>query len=284
MYVDTINYGDKNASYKLSESLKRTGFALITDHPISKDLIKQTYNDWIAFFQQPPEYKNKFLYDPLAKGTQEGYFSFRSENAKGYKAKDLKEFYHYTTWGRVPDGPKASSEKLYQELSMLGQEFLSWIENHIPQAIRSQFSIPLSEMVKDSEATIMRSVHYPPLSGQEEKEAIRAAAHEDINFLTVYPYATAPGLQVMDVYGNWHDIQGDAGTIIVNVGDMLEHLTQRYYRSTSHRVINPPHHQNEARHSLVLFLHPQNKMRLSEKHTALSYLHERLREQGLLTY
>jgi isopenicillin N synthase-like dioxygenase len=137
-------------------------------------------------------------------------------------------------------------------------------------------------MVDGSAQTLLRVLHYPPLGGDEEEGAVRAAAHEDINLITLLVAATAPGLQLRDARGDWHDVPADPGTIVVNAGDMLQMATDGHYRSTSHRVVNPPAREaSRSRLSMPLFLHPRKEVRLSDRHTAGSYLEERLREIGL---
>ena len=122
-------------------------------------------------------------------------------------------------------------------------------------------------------------LHYPPLSGEEEPGALRAAPHGDINLLTLLPAATEPGLQVLGKDQQWHDVPCDFNYLIVNIGDMLEEASGHYYPSTVHRVLNP---RGEARQrsriSLPLFLHPRREVVLSERHTVGSYFDERIRE------
>jgi isopenicillin N synthase-like dioxygenase len=138
-------------------------------------------------------------------------------------------------------------------------------------------------MIKNSEQTLLRVLHYPPLDGSEEPDAIRAAAHEDINLLTILPAANEPGLQVKGKDGNWIDVPCDFGNLIVNIGDMLQEASGGYFPSTTHRVINPEgSDQTRARISLPLFLHPRPDVVLSERYTADSYLTERLRELGVI--
>ena len=138
-------------------------------------------------------------------------------------------------------------------------------------------------MVEASSRTLLRVLHYPPMTGTEEVGAIRAAAHEDINMLTVLPAANEPGLQVLTQDGSWLDVPSDFGNIIINIGDMLQEASGGYFPSTTHRVINPEGaDMTKARVSLPLFLHPKAEVVLSERYTADEYLTERLRELGVL--
>ena len=137
-------------------------------------------------------------------------------------------------------------------------------------------------MINTSGQTLLRVLHYPPLDGSEEPDAIRAAAHEDINLLTILPAANEPGLQVKGSDGEWIDVPCDFGNLIVNIGDMLQEASGGYFPSTTHRVINPEgSDQTRSRISLPLFLHPRPDVVLSDRHSADSYLKERLRELGV---
>jgi isopenicillin N synthase-like dioxygenase len=137
-------------------------------------------------------------------------------------------------------------------------------------------------MIKDTPNTLLRILHYPPLTGDEEAGAIRAAAHEDINLLTILPAANEPGLQVQCQDGSWINVPSDFGNLIINIGDMLQEASGGYFPSTTHRVINPTGKAStKSRISLPLFLHPCSDVKLSEEHTQASYLLERLRELGV---
>jgi isopenicillin N synthase-like dioxygenase len=122
--------------------------------------------------------------------------------------------------------------------------------------VRARYSLPLPSMIEGCDDTLLRVLHYPPLSGQEAPGAVRAAAHGDINLLTVLPAATEPGLQVQGQDGAWHDVPCDFGLLIVNIGDMLSRATNDYLPSTTHRVVNPPpERRGVARYSTPFFLH-----------------------------
>lgn len=279
-YVLTADFRSNNAPEVFTESLIKTGFGVIKNHPIDSALVNSVYSDWQQFFALAEPEKMKYLY---SKEKQDGYFPFRSENAKGYSTKDLKEFFMYYTWGQYPSSLSDKTKILYQQMNSLAGTLLTWIEQHTPEHIRKDFSTSLANMIDHSPKTVMRILHYPPLTGSEEPNAIRAAAHEDIDLLTLLPAATATGLQVKDAQGKWHNVECDPGTIVVNVGDMLQLCSQKYYRSTTHQVVNPDGDAaKKSRLSMPLFLHPKNEVRLSETHTAGSYLLERLRELGLV--
>ena len=272
----TINYNDSDADRLFEKSLKNTGFAVIKDHPIDKDLIGEVYKEWENYFSS--ESKNDYMFDEVK---QDGYFPYLTENAKGSTAKDLKEFYHIYEWGRKPHmiGPKTMY--LYKELTNIASTLLSWIQKNSPENVSKLFSVPLKDMIYKSQYNLLRIIHYPPLSGNEELNSIRAAAHEDINLLTVLVAGSQPGLQVLDNNENWLDVTTDKNTIVINSGDMLNMASDNYYPSTTHRVINPDPHSNVSRYSMPLFLHPRDEVVLNENYTAGSYLQERLEEIGL---
>ena len=272
----TINYNDSDADRLFEESLKNTGFAVIKDHPIDKDLIGEVYKEWENYFSS--ESKNDYMFNEVK---QDGYFPYLTENAKGSTAKDLKEFYHIYEWGRKPHmiGPKTMF--LYKELTNIASTLLSWIQKNSPENVSKLFSVPLKDMIYKSQYNLLRIIHYPPLSGNEELNSIRAAAHEDINLLTVLVAGSQPGLQVLDNNENWLDVTTDKNTIVINSGDMLNMASDNYYPSTTHRVINPDPHSNVSRYSMPLFLHPRDEVVLNENYTAGSYLQERLEEIGL---
>ena len=272
----TINYNDSDADRLFEESLKNTGFAVIKDHPIDKDFIGEVYKEWENYFSS--ESKNDYMFDEVK---QDGYFPYLTENAKGSTAKDLKEFYHIYEWGRKPHmiGPKTMF--LYRELTNIASTLLSWIQKNSPENVSQLFSVPLKDMIYKSQYNLLRIIHYPPLSGNEELNSIRAAAHEDINLLTVLVAGSQPGLQVLDNNESWLDVTTDKNTIVINSGDMLNMASDNYYPSTTHRVINPDPHSNVSRYSMPLFLHPRDEVVLNENYTAGSYLQERLEEIGL---
>jgi len=274
MNVQTVEYSDKNAPSLFTKSLHKTGFSVLTDHPIDKDLINEVYSEWGMFFSN--ELKKNYLFN---KKTQDGYFPLGSENAKGNPIKDLKEFFHFYPWGIFPEELSNKTNLLFDQLVQLTSTLLDWIEKETPQKTKLLFSRPLTEMVDDSPNNLLRIIHYPPLTGNEPSGAIRGAAHEDINLITLIVSGTEPGLQLKDKTGKWKNISCDPGAIAINTGDMLQEVSDGYFPSTTHQVINPT--RNKSRYSMPLFLHPKNKVRLSKRYNAEEYLNERLKEIGL---
>ncbi|MAZ40377.1 MAG: 2OG-Fe(II) oxygenase [Legionellales bacterium] len=279
MYVKKVDFTSSDAAKIFCESLKDTGFAVVTNHPINMALVDQVFAAWKDFFASDEKYQYKFNPD-----NQAGFFPLDiSEKAKGAEVIDIKEFFQFYPWCDAPEALKQLTQQLYDAMQTMASTLLNWIEQGTPAEISAQYSMPLSKMLETSKRTMLRILNYPALKGDEADGAIRAADHEDINLITLLPAATAPGLQVKDVHGNWHDVPCDPGNIAVNSGDMLEECSQGYYKATTHRVCNPVGDAaKEARLSMPLFLHAGDEVHLSSRHTAKSYLEERLRELGVL--
>lgn len=278
MNVLRVPYGQPDSPKLFCESLRNTGFAVVSNHPIAQGLINEVFSEWAEWFQGKEKFD--YLFDTK---TQEGYFPFKTENAKGVKLKDLKEFFHVYVRTATPKGLSPKTRQLFDQMQGLAAELLNWIQMSSPREVSAKFSIPLTKMTENSVETLLRVLHYPPLNDGEEDGAIRAAAHEDINLITLLPAATAPGLQVKDLAGNWIDVACNPGDMVINAGDMLQEASGGYYVSTTHRVVNP--HGPEARlprYSMPVFIHPRFNVKLSDRYSAGSYLDQRLREIGLL--
>ncbi|MEM7422788.1 MAG: 2OG-Fe(II) oxygenase family protein [Pseudomonadota bacterium] len=274
--IQTVSYTDAAAPAAFTRSLRETGFAVLTDHPVTPDRIKGSYAAWGAFFNSDD--KQNWVVDPER---QDGYFPFKSENAKGAKAKDLKEFYHVYPDGRVPPDIEALTRELYDDLVAIGATLLGWVQSHAPDDVREKFSETLPDMLAGSKQNLLRILHYPPLDEAPEPGAVRAAAHGDINLITVLVAGSAPGLEAQDTAGNWHAVPCDPGMIAINCGDMLEMASGGFFPSTVHRVVNPETAQGGARFSMPMFLHPRPEVILKPGTTADDFLQERLREIGL---
>ena len=283
MNIQMVDYRSKDASKALAESLHETGFAVLTHHPILHATIDTAYQSWGAFFAD--EEKHAYIRDPE---TQDGYFPFKSEHAKNASAKDLKEFYHVYPWGRIPPPQEVLTRQIYADLLALGIELLGWLDRHIPAA--NAPNVTLQDMMSGSQQSLLRILHYPPLTSPSDDpasdhdaggQAIRAAAHEDINLITLLLSGSAPGLQAQDRQGAWHDVSCDAGMITINNGDMLALATDNFFPSTTHRVVNPEARMNHSRYSMPMFLHPRPDVELVPSFTADQFLQQRLRDIGL---
>jgi isopenicillin N synthase-like dioxygenase len=277
MDVQTIDFTQPDAGPEFVRSLHETGFAVLSNHAVSKQLLDTLYREWRDFFNS--DEINDFLFDPdNYDGTQQGYHPQHvSETAVGHTERDLKEFFHLIPGGNNP--PQLADDILHYRKTTfeLGAHLLGWIQQYTPAEISANFDEPLRNMLC-SDASLLRILHYPPLTGGEEPDAVRAAAHEDINMITILPVAEQPGLQVMDNDGIWIDVASVPGELVVNSGDMLRELTNGYYPSTTHRVLNPGGDiANESRISIPFFLTPRFEVRLSDRYTSGSYLEERLK-------
>lgn len=275
MKLEAVDYQSDDAAAQFVESLRTTGFGVLTNHPIPQTAVDGIYAQWKTFFSS--EDKNNYRFNPER---YDGFFPAElAEAAKGRLTRDIKEYYHYYPWGQCPEALRNDLQAYYDAAGSLASELLGWVEQHSPSTVSETFSEPLSDMMTGSQQSLLRVLHYPPLVGDEAPDAIRASAHEDINLLTILPAANEPGLQVLRKDGSWLDVPCDFGNLIVNIGDMLQEVSGGYFPSTTHRVINPEGAaQNRSRISLPLFLHPRREVVLSARYTAGSYLEERLAE------
>ena len=277
MNVLRVDYSQDDASQHFTRSLKNTGFAVLYNHPIDKLLIKEVYKEWVVFFAS--DTKENYLFN---RATQDGFFPLSiSEKAKGYDVKDIKEYYHFYEWGQYPEFMSDNTRKLYQQLFNFSKELLNWVEQFLPEEIAKSLSMPLSKMIENTPQSLLRILHYPPLTGDEPDNAVRAAEHGDINLITLLVGATDKGLEVRNSEGQWVAVPSDMESIVVNIGDMLETCTNGFYRSTLHRVVNPIG-CNQSRLSMPLFLHPRKEVKLTQNKSAGEFLQERLKELGVV--
>lgn len=276
MHIQTVDYRSSNAAQALAQSLHETGFAVLANHPITVAKIDTIYARWASFFAS--DEKQDYLRDPVH---QDGYFPFKSEHAKDAREKDLKEFYHVYPWGRVPESLVDETRAFYADLVGLGTELLGWLDNQLPADIAKKLSAPLQDMMAGSEQSLLRILHYPPVAKDDRVSAIRAAAHEDINLITLLVAGSQPGLQAKDTQGQWHEVPCDPGMITINNGDMLALASDNYFPSTTHRVVNPDENSNQSRYSMPMFLHPRPDVALKPDFSADQFLQERLKQIGL---
>ena len=268
-----IGLDEADAPARFAKSFRETGFAILKDHNISAEEIDRMYGVWTNFFAS--EEGPSFAVQP---GESAGYFGYKSENAKGSASKDLKEFFHAYENKDLPKGTETETREFQSKLVTLGATLLGWLSQETPNDIK--FSEPLENMIDGSNMNLLRIIHYPPLPKDVEQGEVRAAAHEDINLITLLVTGTEPGLQAKDIDGNWHDVPCKPGYITVNSGDMLSMASKGHYPSTAHRVVNPPLQENRSRYSMPLFVHPRPDV-LLDKMTAGEFLDERLKEIGL---
>lgn len=275
MNVGVVDYEAPDAPARFTQSLKDTGFAVLVNHPLSWPLVEQVFEEWGAFFESDA----KFGYLPEP-GSQGGYVGVdTAETAKGNTVRDLKEFFHVYASTKYPKEVSDAALRYRNHATEIAQTLLGWVESCTPPEIADRFSQPLASMMDGSTRTLLRLLRYPPLTGDEPANAVRAAAHEDINLLTVLPASDEPGLEVQDIDGNWHAVPCDPSSLAVNAGEMLQHASGGYYPATTHRVINPVGAAaTRARLAAPLFLHPADDVVLADGRSALSFLEERLKE------
>jgi isopenicillin N synthase-like dioxygenase len=272
MHVATVDYGSPDAPTRFARSLEQTGFAVVTNHPLPVRLMRQVEDEWLAFFATGAKYEYVHL-----DGAQDGFFPY--DPGDGVAVRDRKEFFHVRPGGSYPGEVSDAALRYFHAASALGATLLDWVELRTPAEVIERLSMPLSAMLEGSRGTVLRIQHYFPPAADEPAGGLRALAHEDLNLLTVLPAPTGPGLQVCDRAGNWHDVPVDDAAVVVNGGAMLSHATGGLYPATPHRVLRPERgeHASKSRMSLPLFLHPAPDVRLSERHTAETFLEERLR-------
>ncbi len=288
---------------ELGKAFHEVGFVAVVNHGIPKQLVDGFYAASKAFFALPEAAKRQ--YEIAGMAGQRGYTSFGKEHAKQSQVADLKEFFQmgqvvpatHPLKSEYPDNVSVAEvpdfagqgRNLYQAFEKAGGQLLRAIAIHLNLAV-DYFDPYITHG-----NSILRAIYYPPIR-QEPASAIRAEQHEDINLITLLVGASAGGLQLLNSKNEWMPIQPEADEIVINVGDMLQRLTNNYLKSTTHRVVNPPREEwHLPRLSIPFFLHPVSAMRLDclpacitpdnpvqyPPITAGEYLDERLREIGL---
>ncbi len=275
MDVAVVDFTSPDAPAEFTRSLRETGFAVLTNHPLPWSLVEQIYAEWADLFDSPEV--ERYAEDPTG---QTGFFpAASSETAKGAEVPDLKEFFHVYEWSTFPSEVSDAALR-YREIAMsMASTLLGWVEENTPAEISDRFSMPLAQMMDGSTRSLLRVLRYPPLTGVEPDGAVRAAAHEDINLLTVLPASDEPGLELLGADGEWYPVPCDPGSVAVNAGEMLDLASDGYYPATTHRVVNPSGEAaRRARMSLPMFLHPADDVVLADDRTAYSFLQERIAE------
>lgn len=266
MKVGICSLKSENFESDLLKSVINTGFVVLTQHGIDYELIKDSQRVWKEFFKREQIYKNLFV---NGNNTNMGYKGMGTETAVGAKAADIKEFFHWRPGEDVPNEAGLITSKMFIQLESLGMQVLSVLEKQL----QANYVWDCNE----SSNTLLRTLYYPALKsvGETTDGAVRAAAHEDINHITMLVAASAPGLQVRDTRGAWHDVPHEENSIAVNIGDMLQLQSRGLYKSTTHRVVNPPD-SNSDRISMPLFIHPHAHTMLAPGYTAGQFLKERI--------
>ncbi|NNF74604.1 MAG: isopenicillin N synthase family oxygenase [Flavobacteriaceae bacterium] len=280
------------------------GFVALKGHFLDESLVERLYEQIRKFFTLPVEIKRKYEIPGIA--GQRGYVSFGKESAKGKKEGDLKEFWHFGQY--VENDPELENEypanvevRELPEFNKVGKEAYRMLEKTAKYVLRAlAMHLELEETYFDEYIyngnSILRPIHYPPILKEPEK-AVRAAAHGDINLITLLMGAQGRGLQVKNHHGDWLDAIAEPDELMINVGDMLSRHTNNKLKSTIHRVVNPPRELwGTSRYSIPFFMHPISRMKLDvlescidAEHpklftdiTAGEFLNQRLVELGLI--
>lgn len=255
---------------QLGKAYEEIGFVAVRNHLVPDELVDRLYRVVKAFFDLPEPVKKKYEVAGIA--GQRGYTPFGREHAKNSNAGDLKEFWHFGQYHLRPgDAPNTYPPNVsvpeVKDFDKTGEEAFLALESTGRYMLRAiALYLGLDEFYFDDKIeggnSILRPIHYPPITA-EPRSAVRAGQHEDINLITLLIGASAEGLQVLNKKGEWVDITALPDHIVVNVGDMLERLTNGKLRSTTHRVVNPPRELwSTPRYSIPFFLHPRSEMRL----------------------
>jgi isopenicillin N synthase-like dioxygenase len=290
---------------EIGKAYEDIGFVALKGHFLNDKLVDDLYTEVRNFFNLPVD--NKTKYEIPGIGGQRGYVSFGKEHAKGRSAGDLKEFWHFGQY--VSNDSKYANE--YPEnikvlelpnFNSTGEEAYKMLEKTGVYVLRAlALYIGLDEFYFDPYVkegnSILRPIHYPPITDEPKDGAVRAAAHGDINLITLLMGAQGKGLQVQNNNGEWIDAMAQPDELMINVGDMLSRHTNNKLKSTIHQVVNPPRELwGSSRYSIPFFMHPVSDMNLNclsecidEKNpklfddiTAGDYLNERLVELGLI--
>lgn len=288
---------------EIGNAYENIGFVALKGHFLDEELVDELYTEIKNFFDLPVDVKRKYEIPGI--GGQRGYVSFGKESAKGKKEGDLKEFWHFGQY--VDNDPKLEAEypanvevEELPNFNTVGKRTYKMLEKTAKYVLRSlALHLGLEENYFDAFIkngnSILRPIHYPPIK-EEPKNAVRAAAHGDINLITLLMGAHGKGLQVQNHEGKWIDAIAEPDELMINVGDMLSRHSNNKLKSTIHRVTNPPKELwGTSRYSIPFFMHPISDMSLNvldecidddnpkqfEDITAGAFLNERLRELGL---
>ena len=288
---------------KIGHAYENIGFVALKGHFLDDELVENLYTEIKNFFDLPIETKEKYEIPGI--GGQRGYVSFGKESAKGKKEGDLKEFWHF---GQYVDSDSKYAKEYPENVTVnelakfneVGKETYQMLEKTAKYVLRSlALHLGLDETYFDKYIkngnSILRPIHYPPIK-TEPKGAERAAAHGDINLITLLMGAQGKGLQVQNHEGDWIDAMAEPDEIMINVGDMLSRHSNKKLKSTIHRVVNPPKEMwGTSRYSIPFFMHPVSDMKLDvlencidaenpkqfDDITAGEFLDQRLKELGL---
>jgi len=289
---------------EIGRAYEDIGFVALKGHFLDDKLVGDLYSEVRNFFGLPLETKEKYEIPGI--GGQRGYVSFGKEHAKGRSAGDLKEFWHFGQYvskdskyaSEYPDNVSVAELTHFNEVGKEAYQMLEKTGVYVLRALALYLGLDefyFDNYIKDGNS-ILRPIHYPPITDEPQDGAVRAAAHGDINLITLLMGAQGKGLQVQNHDGDWIDAMAQPDELMINVGDMLSRHTNNKLKSTIHQVVNPPRELwGTSRFSIPFFMHPVSDMPLNclekcidtnhpkgfEDITAGEYLDERLIELGL---
>lgn len=289
---------------EIGKAYEEIGFVALKGHFLDEELVDELYSEVKNFFELPVEAKQKYEIPGI--GGQRGYVGFGKETAKGFKKGDLKEFWHFgqyleedSKYAEVyPDNVEVTEIPKFNEVGKKAYKMLEKTGVYVLRALALHLGLDefyFDKFVAEGNS-ILRPIHYPPIT-EEPDNAVRAAAHGDINLITLLMGAQGKGLQVMNHEGEWIDAIAQPDELMINVGDMLSRHTNNKLKSTIHQVVNPPRELwGTSRYSIPFFMHPvsemplnalegtfdENNPKLYPDTTAGEFLHERLVELGLI--
>lgn len=289
---------------EIGKAYEDIGFVALKGHFLDSELVDNLYEEVRKFFDLPLEVKSQYEIPGI--GGQRGYVSFGKEHAKGRSAGDLKEFWHFGQY--ITEESKYRDEypnnvivKELPKFNEVGKEAYQMLEKtgiYVLRALAIYLNLDefyFDNFIKEGNS-ILRPIHYPPIT-QEPQDAVRAAAHGDINLITLLMGAQGKGLQVQNHQGDWIDAIAQPDELVINVGDMLSRHTNNKLKSTIHQVVNPPRALwGTSRYSIPFFMHPISEMPLNclpncvdaenpkkyDNITAGEFLYERLVDLGLI--
>ncbi|MBU2525136.1 MAG: isopenicillin N synthase family oxygenase [Bacteroidetes bacterium] len=302
-FISTDLHRKQKFVEEIGKAYEEIGFVALKNHFLDDALVADLYKEVAAFFALPTDVKQGYEREELA--GQRGYVSFGKEHAKDKPEGDLKEFWHF---GQEPDADANLQESYpdnlvvkelphFNQIGMRAYKMLEKTGIYVLRALAIHIGLDefyFDHWVKNGNS-ILRPIHYPPIK-HEPKNAVRAGAHGDINLITLLMGASAPGLQVLRHDGQWIDAIAQPDELVINVGDMLQRLTNGKLKSTIHQVVNPPREMwHTSRYSIPFFMHPRSEMPLNclpecidDQHpkafddiSAGAYLNQRLAEIGL---
>ena len=272
-----INYLSPDAAQEMAASFQETGFAILDNHPIQ--FVDEVYDLWRKAFSQ-----NQLTQFPFDPEKLDGFIcQEQSETAVGYTQKDIKMFFnYYPQWGRCPDYLITVTQAYFDSIRDCGMEIAKWLDQMTP-ATHKPDHCSFANIIQQSTRNLLRLNYFPAVGTNYKSGAIRAQDHTDINFFTLIPRTSSPGLQVLYKGEQWVDVPCHKNWVVINIGDMLQELSNGYWPSTRHRVVNYQENMTMDRMSTPLFFQPNDDVYLSTRYPkSIDFLRKRYEELGLV--